>query len=102
MLMKAVFLVIEGKTCQYSWPSELIQGSYKCKKCKCTTFEHSHQLKNNNLRKIFWTHLITFNHPGTDFLSFLHWKVKLIQVDEISVMVKHFIDIKKVCSNPDW
>jgi hypothetical protein len=54
------------------------------------------------LRKIFQTHLITFNHPGADFLPFLCWKVKWIQVDEISVMVKHFIDINEVCSNSEW
>ena len=73
MLMRDVFQEIEGETCEYSWLSDLIQGSYKCKK---PTFEQFHELKNNNLRKIFQTHLITFNHPGTDFLSFFHWKVK--------------------------
>jgi len=70
--MEIVFQEMEGETCKYSWSSYLIQGSCKCKNL---IFEHSHELKNNNLRKIFQVHLITFNHPGTDFLSFIHWKV---------------------------
>ena len=65
MLMKDVFQEMEGEVCQYSWPSDFSQGSYKCKN---TTFEQSHKLKHNNLRKIFRIHLITLNHPGTDFL----------------------------------
>jgi hypothetical protein len=71
--MKDVFQELEGETCQYSWPTDLIQGSYKYKNM---TFEQSQELKNKNLRKIFQTHLITFNHPGADFLPFLCWKVK--------------------------
>jgi len=53
MLLKDVFQEMEGETCHYSWPSDLIQGSYKCKNTK---FEQFHELKNNNLREKYFKH----------------------------------------------